>query len=60
MYDGEGKPGSHGRIDGIPARLQNLNPGLRRQFLHAHHHRMLCVHRACCREGGRRQSQDRQ
>lgn len=58
MNDGKGKSGSHSGIDGIPARLQNLNPRLRCEFVDAHHNRVLCVDRMCCRKGAGRQSQD--
>ena len=45
MDHGEGKSGSDGGIDGVAARLHDLDAGLRCQFVHADHHGMLRVDR---------------
>ncbi len=44
MHDGERKSGGNGRIDGIAALAQHLNPGVGSQVVHADHHSVARAH----------------
>ena len=52
MHHCQRKPGSHRRIHGIAARLQDVHANMRCQFVYAHHHAMRGMHRMNRRRGG--------